>query len=71
MISTEHLGAYLEAMGRRDVEGTKAHMADDVVIRSPIVPTPFQGREQVTRVLVVPLHSDYDSLRGWLGTVSS
>jgi limonene-1,2-epoxide hydrolase len=51
MISTEHLGAYLEAMGRRDVEGTKAHMADDVVIRSPIVPTPFQGREQVTRVL--------------------
>jgi hypothetical protein len=51
MISTEHLDAYLEAMGRRDVEGTKAHMAHDVVIRSPIAPTPFQGREQVTRVL--------------------
>jgi SnoaL-like domain len=51
MISTEHLDAYLEAMGRRDVEGTKAHLADDVVIRSPIVPAPFQGKEQVIRVL--------------------
>ena len=51
MISTEHLDAYLEAMGRRDVGGTKAHMADDVVIRSPIVPAPFQGKEQVTGVL--------------------
>ena len=51
MIDTEHLDAYLEAMGRRDVKGTKAHMADDVVIRSPIVPAPFKGKEQVTRVL--------------------
>ena len=51
MISTEHLDAYLEAMGRRDVEGTNAHLADDVVIRSPIAPTPFQGKEQVTGVL--------------------
>ena len=51
MISTKHLDAYLEAMGRRDVEGTKAHMADNVIIRSPIVPAPFQGKEQVTRVL--------------------
>lgn len=51
MISTEHLDAYLEAMGRRDVEGTKAHMADDVVIRSPTVPAPFHGKEKVAWVL--------------------
>jgi limonene-1,2-epoxide hydrolase len=51
MISTEHLDAYLEAMGRRDVEGTKVHMAEDVVIYSPITPAPFQGKEQVTGVL--------------------
>lgn len=51
MISTDHLDAYLEAMGRRDIEGTKAHLADDVVIHSPIVPAPFQGKEQVTGVL--------------------
>jgi len=51
MISTEHLDAYLEAMGRHDVEGTKAHMADDVVLRSPIVPAPFEGKERVADVL--------------------
>jgi limonene-1,2-epoxide hydrolase len=51
MISTEHLNAYLEAMGRRDVEGTKAHMAEDVVIRSPIVTEPVRGKEQVAGVL--------------------
>jgi limonene-1,2-epoxide hydrolase len=51
MISTEHLDAYLEAMGRRDVQGTKAHMADDVVLRSPIVAAPFEGKESVTGVL--------------------
>ena len=55
MISTEHLDAYLEAMGRRDVDGTKAHMADDVVILSPIAPAPFQGKEQVSAVLVALL----------------
>ena len=51
MISPNHLNAYLEAMGRRDVEGTKAHMADDVVIHSPIVPAPFHGKEKVAGVL--------------------
>ncbi|MCY0386705.1 nuclear transport factor 2 family protein [Robbsia sp. Bb-Pol-6] len=51
MISTEHLNAYLDAMGRRDVEGTKAHMADNVVLRSPIVPAPFEGKARVGEVL--------------------
>jgi hypothetical protein len=51
MISTEHLDAYLKAMGRRDVESIKAHMADNVVLRSPIVPAPFEGKVQVVEVL--------------------
>lgn len=51
MDTTEHLDAYLKAMGNRDVESTKVHMADDVVLRSPIVPTPFEGKENVVRVL--------------------
>lgn len=50
-ITTEHLDAYLEAMGRRDVEGTQPHMADDVVLRSPIAPSPFEGKARVTEVL--------------------
>ncbi len=51
MISTEHLDAYLEAMGMRDVEATKAHMADNIVLRSPIAPAAFSGKERVAEVL--------------------
>ena len=51
MATTEHLDAYLKAMGRRDVEGTKVHLADSVVLRSPIAPAPFEGRESVVKVL--------------------
>ncbi|KKJ05945.1 nuclear transport factor 2 family protein [Burkholderia gladioli] len=51
MVTTEHLDAYLEAMGKRDVEGTKFHMANNVVLRSPIAPTPIEGKERVAEVL--------------------
>jgi hypothetical protein len=51
MINREHLDAYLDAMHRRDVSGTEAHMAEDVVIYSPIVPEPFQGKQQVQEIL--------------------
>jgi hypothetical protein len=51
MTTVEHLDAYLIAMGNRDVEGTKVHMADNVVLRSPIVPAPFVGKERVADVL--------------------
>jgi len=51
MLTTEHLDAYLDAMGRRDVEGTKVHMADNVVLRSPIAPAAFEGKERVAEVL--------------------
>jgi limonene-1,2-epoxide hydrolase len=51
MTTAEHLDAYLKAMGDRDVEGTKVHMADNVVLRSPIVPAPFVGKDRVGEVL--------------------
>lgn len=51
MVTTEHLDAYLKAMGSRHVEGTRAHIADNVTLHSPIVPVPFEGKEQVVRVL--------------------
>ncbi len=41
MISTYHIDAYLKAMGERDVASAKIHMADDVIIYSPLVPAPF------------------------------
>jgi hypothetical protein len=51
MINTDHLDAYLGAMKERDVAATKVHLADNVVLRSPIVPAPFEGKEQVAAVL--------------------
>jgi hypothetical protein len=55
MPTKQHLEAYLDAMHRRNVAGTIAHMADDVVIRSPIVPNPFEGKQQVVELLKVCL----------------
>ena len=55
MISTDHLDAYLNAMGRRDVAAAKIHIADDVIIYSPLVPAPFKGKDQVADVLAALL----------------
>jgi hypothetical protein len=51
MINKEHLNAYLDAMHKRDVSATEAHLADDVVIYSPIVSDPFQGKQMVQEIL--------------------
>jgi limonene-1,2-epoxide hydrolase len=55
MISTDHLDAYLNAMGKRDVAAAKIHMADDVIIYSPLVPAPFKGKDKVADVLAALL----------------
>jgi hypothetical protein len=51
MRTTDHLNEYLDAMARRNVEGTLPHMADNVVLRSPIAPTAIEGKERVAHVL--------------------
>jgi limonene-1,2-epoxide hydrolase len=51
MIGTDHLDAYLKAMNERDVTAAARHMAEDVIIHSPLVPAPFKGKAQVTAVL--------------------
>jgi len=51
MVTTEHLDAYLKAMGNRHVEGLEAHMADNVILSSPIVPVPFEGKELVFQIV--------------------
>ena len=51
MPTKKHLDAYLDAMHRKDVAGTVDHMADNVVIHSPIAPAPFEGKQQVVEVL--------------------
>lgn len=38
-------------MSRRDVDGAVAHLADSVVLHSPIVSSQFEGKEKVGSVL--------------------
>jgi limonene-1,2-epoxide hydrolase len=49
--SADHLGAFLEAMKSGDVDGAVAHVADDISLRSPILPAPFHGKTNVAAVL--------------------
>ena len=42
-------------MQRRDKDGLEAHLADDVVVRSPIVVDPFESKEKALAVLVALL----------------
>jgi hypothetical protein len=51
MINREHLNAFLDAMHGRNASGTEAHMADDVIIYSPLAPEPYQGKQQVQAIL--------------------
>ena len=55
MIRRDHLDAYLKAMAARDVISATAHMANDVVIYSPLVPAPIKGKENVANVLAALL----------------
>ena len=46
-----HLTPFLDAMHRGDAAGLSAHMSQDVVLRSPILAAPVQGKAAVNQVL--------------------
>ena len=46
-----HLEAFLDAMHRRDPAGLNEHMSDAVVLRSPFLPQPFEGKAAVGKLL--------------------
>jgi ketosteroid isomerase-like protein len=46
-----HLHAFLDAMQRKDLEGMLAHMADDVMLKTPLVAEPFQGKAAIRPVV--------------------
>ena len=50
-MNTEHLLPFLDAMHTGDKDGLKDHLAEDVILRSPIVVEPFEGRDIVLAVL--------------------
>jgi hypothetical protein len=50
-MSINQLQPFLDALHRHDLEAVAAAMADDVVLKSPIVVEPFRGKERVLFVL--------------------
>ncbi len=50
-----HLQPFLDAMHRRDPAALPGHMTEDVILRSPILADPVQGRTAVGRLLAVLL----------------
>jgi len=51
MINPDHLEAFLQCMRTGDIQGALHHVADTIVLRSPIVPTPFEGKDAFGRVI--------------------
>ena len=46
-----HLQPFLDATHRRDTGGTAEHISDEVVLRSPTLPGPLQGKTAVGDLL--------------------
>jgi hypothetical protein len=46
-----HLHAFLDAMGRKDLEAMLAHMADDVILKTPLAAEPFEGKVAIRPVV--------------------
>jgi hypothetical protein len=50
-MDTTHLTAFASAMQRKDIDAMLTHMADDVVLRTPLVAEPFIGKAAVRPVV--------------------
>ncbi|MBV8885407.1 MAG: nuclear transport factor 2 family protein [Chroococcidiopsidaceae cyanobacterium CP_BM_RX_35] len=46
-----HLHAFTDAMQRKDLEVMLTHMADDVILNTPLVAEPFQGKAAIRPVV--------------------
>ena len=46
-----HLHTFLDAMRRKDLEAMLAHMADDVILKTPLVAEPFEGKVAIRPVV--------------------
>ena len=50
-----HIYAFTEAMQRKDLEGMLAHMADDIVLKTPLAAAPFRGKAAISPVVAALL----------------
>jgi SnoaL-like domain len=50
-----HIKAFTEAMQRKDLESMLSHMAEDVVLRTPLAPEPLHGKAALRPVVAALL----------------
>lgn len=46
-----HLRAFTDAMQRKDLEAMLTHMADDIILKTPLVAKPFHGKVAIKPVV--------------------
>jgi hypothetical protein len=46
-----HLKAFVDAMQRKDIEAMLPNMADDVILKTPLVAEPFKGKAAIRPVV--------------------
>ena len=46
-----HLQAFTDAMQRKDLEAMLTHMADDAILKTPLVAEPFKGKAAIRPVV--------------------
>ncbi len=46
-----HIHAFTEAMKRKDLEAMLTHMAEDVILKTPLVAEPFKGKAAIRPVV--------------------
>jgi SnoaL-like domain len=46
-----HIHAFLEAMGRKDLETMLTHMAEDIILKTPLIAEPFKGKNAIRPVV--------------------
>ena len=46
-MNLSHIHAFTDAMQRKDLEAMLTHMADDVILKTPLVAEPFKGKAAI------------------------
>ena len=50
-VNLTHVRAFTEALTRKNLESMLMHMSEDVVLRTPLVSEPIQGKAAIRRVV--------------------
>ena len=46
-----HINAFTAAMQRKDLEAMLSHMADDIILKTPLMAEPFEGKAAISPVV--------------------